>query len=365
MTAIAPEALALLHALPPAELLALRRLARASDAESRSALKARLKHLCGTLGMRIKTEQALLCRQQTMVTIVCNHFEEDASWIPALLGACEWVSIVVYDCGMAPLPREALQHERLEVRSKTGALAKVPFFYGVFDFCASEVNDGTAHDSQSAWYLFLHGHDTAWHQKLPVAALVALSMRAASLDPDLEYASLNDQLLPDWVTPGVDEWVAHGISSPSMLRRVASHWRMLQPLLGGVDAHGPPPEAIYEVHGAQALVAGARLRARPRAAWAALRDHVATLAIHSDADYAVEACFHRLFGEPWSRPFVLEHRDALLRGVATELELRCGCRYARTSRSHDGGDHGGGAEPHQGSDEVAAGVQQCNGPVTG
>ena len=39
-----------------------------------------------------------------MVTIVCNHFEEDASWMQ-LLGACEWVSIVVYDCGMAPLQK--------------------------------------------------------------------------------------------------------------------------------------------------------------------------------------------------------------------------------------------------------------------
>lgn len=336
---------AIQSSLSDAELRALRRLARraASDANSRCILHDNLRSKCGaaTLGQRLRLQKLLQRCEPTRVTMVCNHYREDTCWMLPLLDACDWVSLVIYDCAVEPLPIAVVQHERVEVRDKSGPLASAPFFFGAFDFCAREcreaVEEGETAPTAAEWYLFLHGHDTAWHQKLPISALVALAVRAASRDPQLEYCSLNDQLLPDWITPGVDEWTAHGVASPSMLRRVAHAWPTLQPLLGGDDASAPPPEAIFEIHGAQALVARARLHARPAHAWARLRDHVATLPIHSDADYAMEAAFHRCFGEPWCRPFVQRHAAVLLRGAANELELRCGCRYnSAAPRKGDG-----------------------------
>jgi len=239
-----------------------------------------------------------------------------------LLDACLWVRIVVYDCGVEPLPEAIVKHARVEVRDKSGALATAPFFYGAFDFCAQCGGEAPP------FCLFLHGHDSAWHQKLPVGVLLALCAKAIAQDPALEFANLSDQLLPDWVTPGVLEWVADGVRSPSMLVRVANAWPAIGALLGGADADSAPPRTIYEVHGAQALVAGSRIRARTSASWKRLREYAAGLTIHSDADYALEASFHRIFGEPWDRPFVRGHEAALLRGTSNELEIRCGCRYS-------------------------------------
>lgn len=163
----------------------------------------------------------------------------------ALLDVCPWVTLVVYDCGAQPLPNAVTLHDRVEVRDKTGRLAAVPFFWGVFDFCAREVeaNDEEASDC----YLFLHGHDTAWHQRLPIAALAALCARAIRRDPGLEYVSVNDQLLPDWITPERADWWANEKRSTSMLARVDASWPMLRCLLDEPDS--APPHTIYEVHG--------------------------------------------------------------------------------------------------------------------
>lgn len=258
-------------------------------------------------------------------TIVTNRFNEDVSWVLPLLNACAWVRIVIYDCSVRQMPAEILHHKRVEVRDKSGELAIAPFFYGVFDHCARECADASRGDS---FVLFLHGHDTSFHQRLPIHVLLALCAKAVGLDPDLEYANLSDQLLPDWVTPGPLEWVARdGTRSPSMPIRLSNAWPTLRSLLGGADADSAPPRAIHEVHGAQALVARARIDARPSEAWAALRDHAAGLHLRSDGDYGLEAAFHRIFGEPWHRPFVRIHQESLLRGTPNELEIRCGCRY--------------------------------------
>ena len=108
-----------------------------------------------------------------------------------------------------------------------------------------------------------------------------------------------------------------------MLSRVAVAWPSLRRVLGSQPAEAPP-RVIHEVHGAQAMVSRARITDRPADYWRGLRDHARRLEFHSDADYAMEAAFHVAFGEPWSRPFVVRHLQELLRGRASELEIRCG-----------------------------------------
>ena len=250
------------------------------------------------------------------VVIVCTHHHDDLAWMIDVLRRHQLVGIVIYDTAVEPLlPAGLASHPRVEVRDKAGALAAAPFFFSVFDYIER------AYDLLPPHILFLHGHERAWHQSLAVGELLRLCGRALAADASLEYASLNDQVMPDWVTPGRLDWsTPDGGTSPSMISRVANQWAALSPLLG--EGVAPPPRVLCEVHGAQALVARCRALARPRASWARLREFARGIRFHSEADYALEGCFHRIFGEPWERPFVREHLAALLKGQTSELRIR-------------------------------------------
>ena len=56
----------------------------------------------------------------TYATIVCNHYKEATHWMLPLLKACEWVSLVLYDCGVDPLPAGIAEHERVAVAHPAG-----------------------------------------------------------------------------------------------------------------------------------------------------------------------------------------------------------------------------------------------------
>ena len=128
--------------------------------------------------------------------IIATHSREDVSWMLPLLETWQTLRIIIYDCGMEPLPVAVRSHERVELCDKSGALAPVPFFYGVFDFCARY------YDAPLPEYIFfVHGHDTAWHQKLPMSSILPMCERALAASPDLEYINLNDRVLSDWIQP--------------------------------------------------------------------------------------------------------------------------------------------------------------------
>ena len=300
-------------------------LARSRQPEARAELTARLSKLgFVTLGQRKCVELSLLKlgvpppleppppgRVQPVGAgpwIVCAHFRENVSWMLPLLASRPNLRIIVYDCGVEPLPSELATYPRFELRNKRGPLAPVPFFYGVFDYCSRD------YDSLPDYTLFLHGHDTAWHQKLSIDRLLELLglVLGAAEGPPLEYANLNDRLKDDWIYP-----------CRSMVWRVAAEWEeRLRALLREPRTESPAPQRILEVQAAQAMVHRSRIRRREHDVWCRLRAHAASIRFHSDADLALEGSFHAIFGEPWCRPFVEAHCATLLSGRANELELR-------------------------------------------
>ena len=183
--------------------------------------------------------------------IVATHAREDVAWMCPLLTRYPTIRIIIYECGIEPLPEEVQRHERIEVRDKSAHLAPVPFFYGVFDFCASY------YDAPLPEYIFfIHGHDTGWHQKIPMAKIVEMCGQILASTPGLEYINLNDKVMDDWILPG-----------RSMVWRVATEWDARLCMLLG-EKRSEPPRRVCELYSAQALVHRNRLHARPRDAWA-------------------------------------------------------------------------------------------------
>ena len=123
----------------------------------RAELNSRLKELgYAKMGDRAKIEMALKSLTQGVVPelrpavpidsaapppvgpwIVATHAREDLAWMVPLLTRHPTVRIILYECGIEAVPEEVLRHERIEIRDKSGHLAPVPFFYGVFDFCTA------------------------------------------------------------------------------------------------------------------------------------------------------------------------------------------------------------------------------------
>ena len=141
--------------------------------------------------------------EQVPLWIVCTHAREDMTYAMPLLAVYPRLRVCIYDCGIEPLPSALLDHPRVVVRDKSGALAPVPFFYGVFDFCTRH------YDALPERVLFMHGHDTSWHQKLPVRRIIELSARIiaaadASMAPDIEYMNVNDRVIRDCAHPPLE-----------------------------------------------------------------------------------------------------------------------------------------------------------------
>lgn len=250
------------------------------------------------------------------VAIVSTHHEEDYSWACTLVATHDNVDLFIYDTGVTPLPAELLASPRVTVLDKTGPLAPVPFFYGVFDFCERHYH------RLPELMLFLHGHDTSWHQRLSIATLMQMAGEIIMDDPSVEYLALNDRVYDDWYTYLHPLERSGDPNTSSILHDVTVNWKAVASLLHE-NGDTPPPKEIVEIHAAQALVARCRIQARPRAVWARLCEHVRRLHFHTSADYCLEGCFHYIFGEPWRRPFVCDNLMVLAQGKLNELELRC------------------------------------------
>ena len=249
------------------------------------------------------------------VTIVATHYKEDYSWACNLLSTHPNLSIVIYDCRADPLPDQLLTSSQVTVLDKSGALAPVPFFYGVFDYCER------FYHALPELIFFLHGHDQSWHQRLSIADLLRMAGETIIADPTTEYLALNDQVYEDWFTLIEPQVRSHDPCVSSILHNVTTHWPTLRALLDEPQGTAPPAE-ILEIHAAQAVVARCRIRDRPRVAWARLREYTRTLRFHTPADFALEGSFHRILGEPWCRPFIREHVAMLMHGGLNELELK-------------------------------------------
>ena len=274
---------------------------------TRSAIEVALRHIAqGTVpDLQPAEPWGGGCEQPIGPWIIATHAREDVAWMVALLHSHPTIRIIIYECGIEPLPDSIQGHDRVMIRDKSGHLAPVPFFYGVFDFCASHYEVPLPEH-----VLFIHGHDTGWHQKFNISTILPMCGHVLASTPDLEYINLNDKVMDDWILPG-----------GSMVWRVALEWESrLSTLLG--ETRFETPRRLCELHSAQALVHRNRLRARPREAWLRLRAHAASIIFHSEADLALEGAFHRIFGEPWCRPFVEANLARLLDGSVNELELR-------------------------------------------
>ena len=103
-------------------------------------------------------------KEATGPWIVATHAREDVHWMPLLLATHSQLRIVLYECGLEPLPASVREHPRVEVREKSGSLAPVPFFYSVFDFCARN------YDVLPEYMLFMRMH-THTHMHMPANSI--------------------------------------------------------------------------------------------------------------------------------------------------------------------------------------------------
>eukprot|EP00316_Scyphosphaera_apsteinii_P022502 CAMPEP_0119307056 /NCGR_PEP_ID=MMETSP1333-20130426/7660_1 /TAXON_ID=418940 /ORGANISM="Scyphosphaera apsteinii, Strain RCC1455" /LENGTH=150 /DNA_ID=CAMNT_0007310523 /DNA_START=620 /DNA_END=1072 /DNA_ORIENTATION=- len=95
-----------------------------------------------------------------------------------------------------------------------------------------------------------------------------------------------------------------------MASRIAIEWHQLRHLLSreGFTETATPPQVVYELFGAEALVHRCRIRQRTRDAWQKLANASRAVVLHSNMNYALEGSFHHVMGEPWARPFVVTNR---------------------------------------------------------
>ena len=131
----ADAALASIAACHSDEIGTLLGLARCRSTANRLALSARLAALgFETVGKRKQIEAALLrlgCPPPLQLPparespapgagpwIVCTHFDENTSWMSDLLHSHVGVQIIIYDCGVFPIPDQLAAHPRVELRDK-------------------------------------------------------------------------------------------------------------------------------------------------------------------------------------------------------------------------------------------------------
>lgn len=67
--------------------------------------------------------------------------------------------------------------------------------------------------------LFLHGHENAWHQRLPVSTIVERCRRLAEAS-ELEYLNVNDRVVTDWLRPGSGMVMRVGLEWEARLREM-------------------------------------------------------------------------------------------------------------------------------------------------
>jgi len=212
-------------------------------------------------------------------TIVCTHYNEDTDWIKTMLDL--GVKVIVYDCGKKAL---TLTHPLLQVRDKKGQKATLSGFYSYYHFCLHDYHNLTPHT------LFLHGHDTAWHQRRQISSIYSDCKYITDTFPSIRYINVSDMIWSDW----------YSASEDGMYKRV--HDSELMKIL-----NDPPQEGLHEIACGQAYVHKQRIRSKPKMFWKMLHDYTLNSRFHDVDDYVLEGTFHRVMGEPWKRPSITKH----------------------------------------------------------
>lgn len=269
------------------------------------------KPLCIMAGRRASLKACEHCTSvgsPPSVSVVTTHYLEPLDWVAPAVALHERLRVFIYECGVSPLPRGVKSHPRVILRDKSGPLATRDPFFSFFDHVV-----GT-YEELADYTLFMHGHDTHYHRQTPTNRVIQLAFDLVD-SRQVDYVNLGDAVHSTWAgcasfgaiqsaapaEPGPPSRCLVAPPCASMTALVNSSWDLLAGVLGGRGA----PAEITEINGNEALVSRCRLLGRQMRFWERLRD--LTKAHHSLLAYGLEGSFHRIMGEPWVRPFLLEH----------------------------------------------------------
>ena len=251
------------------------------------------------------------CGRRGMLALVCCHHTEDMAWVPSVAGRSFVHSIVIYDTKLQPLPRSVHAHPKVQVRDKSG-WARTGYPSVAYHFCMHFRADETV----ATHILFLHGHDTSWHQKQTIRTIVDHVRCILLVDPSIQFMKASDMIYDDWM---------QNEGGYGMLDFVQRYWSVGSMLFPGEVC----PRRIVDINTEQSVVHVDRIAAHDSGFWERLFRLACAVAFRSWEEHALEGMFHRTMGEPWERPFVVENH-ARIKSGSNELELR---REAAARRS--------------------------------
>lgn len=261
--------------------------------------------------------------------IVCTSGNESLDWVSRdlaalLAGAADRITIALYlyDGGLAPIPEDVTRLPWVRIRQKTEPLAGDEQSY--YRYVVEQ------YERLHEYTLFLHGHDTSYHQDRSIAQIVAQSLQLHEQRRLPDYVNVNRLTI-------ASDWYEANAGENSMCRRVARHWHRVAHCLGPAA-----PSRLFEIWCAQCMVHRRRLTTRPVEAWQrVLADFTANATAQSDVHYFYEGVTHMLLGgEPACRPWLermfpggTDHRDPRLPRVMNELDFHAGMDALQTSES--------------------------------
>ena len=230
---------------------------------------------------------------------------EDDAWITSVADMTHVAEVVVYDTKVHPLSDAVHSHSKVCIRDKSGFALK-GFPATVFHYCLTS-------DPPSEYVLFLHGHDTAWHQKMTIRDIVQhcgdiLSRNRYESEP-IHFMKLSDCVYDDWM---------EFKDGYGMLDFVHRYWPQVQKFFPDEDS---PPLRMLDINTEQCMVHHSRLKLHTRDKWGDLFELACECAYRSWEEHALEGVFHHLLGEPWEREFISRHLDHINNGH-NELETR-------------------------------------------
>ena len=229
------------------------------------------------------------------IDIVCTHFKEDLSWILAVGPRVN--RIFVYDCQEQAVPDVLKTHPKVHWRTKPEGNGHYSYMLYVTE-CYHQLPDYT---------MFLHGHDTSWHQSNSISTLLNKMQALMAKQQMPAYCALNDRPYADWYTPG--EFIRE---------TVERCW----PLLAEELQMPAPPDGVLDIHACQFVAHRSRTLARPLGTWQRIRDKVKDIKHHATEDYFIEGITHILWGEPYRRPCIEKNLRRLVTRKCNELDLR-------------------------------------------
>ena len=233
-------------------------------------------------------------------SVVCPHYNENLDWILSLPST---VSIHLYDCGVDNISDAIRSLSNVYVHDKTGDLAKTELFYAYYKFCSDY------YDKLPKHILFMHGHDTGWHQKFTISEIYTKCKQIVE-DKSVEYMNLSDEIFDDWVTD----------TGGFMMSLFAHNWTKIKDYIE--DVNDGSPSSIVEINGGQCYVDRNRIHRKSKQYWTKLSNFMSGVQYKSDLGYTMEGANHFVFGESWVREYLKQNLERMRRESKNELELR-------------------------------------------